>query len=156
MKKALFNNLVRAPKQAINPSNTFQKKQSKNCGWTLITYLPYPWGGSGADDSSACTKYFGHISVISKRIRVVSKVHVKSTQLEKKIGKILKIGLVIAIFDCLTKIQKQVKKFQKSAFFDHIWIDNKFSNQAKILRVFKNGVFRFHLLYQQIDIPNFF
>ena len=46
-----------------------------------------------------------------------------------------------------------------SAIFE--WTPKKvilftFSNQAKILWVLKNGIFRFHLLYRPIDPPNFF
>ena len=78
-------------------------------------------------------------------------------------AKSLKISRVIPIFVRLTKIQKRLKKKQERVLFGHFWIDTKkrvilfkFSNQAKILWVFKNGIFRFHLLYQLIDTLNFF
>ena len=62
----------------------------------------------GVGGKNACATYFGHISVISIQIRVVSKSNVKSSQLSTKLKLKLKLKLSLA------KISSKLFKVTKS------------------------------------------
>ena len=69
---------------------------------------------------------------------------------EAPFAKILKIGLVIAIFVCLTNIQKRVKKNQERAFFGHFLTGPK---KSYSIQIFKSGQNIVSLLKRNIQIP---
>ena len=87
---------------------------------------------------------------------VPGEIHLMRPHVEKKCAKTLKIGRVIAIFCSPYKNSETSHQKSRKGVFRSFLIDTKFSNQAKILWVFYNGIFRFHILYQPIDTPDFF
>ena len=111
------------------------EKKSQNypdlwCSNIFISFNPIKGGGSWADD----------ILAISPQWKLGSLSYVHQPR-----------GKNAHTCDALQKFRYESTKIDSKKV-----ILFTFVNQVKILWVFWNGKFRFHLLYQPIDTPNFF